>query len=191
MASSKPVEWHVSLRSWLLLLALVIAGIGCSSVNQPQPGNPETQRRSDNSLAITGPVDNGPVTASMKADPTEIYAGSMFEILVRVEIAAAYHLYATNSVGKPFVPITLNLTLPNGVEAVSDWTAPPPTRTRSGDLIYTDSVQFRRSLRVGSNVSTGLLSIGGELRYQACTEELCWPPRALKLSTTVGVSSKR
>src|SRR5678816_1328732 len=39
----------------------------------------------------------GPVTATMKATAAEVKSGDTFDILVQVEIAVAYHLYASNS----------------------------------------------------------------------------------------------
>jgi len=127
----------------------------------------------------------------MKSALPEVRAGEKFEILVRVEIAGAHHIYASNVAGKPFIPTTLDVTLPRGVEALGKWIGPEPTRRRNGELVYTDSVLFHRSLKVRANVPPGLLSIKGELQYQACTEELCWPPRTIQLSSSISVQSPK
>ena len=133
------------------------------------------------------PSDDQPVTATMEVTPGELTAGQTFQLIVHVDVASAHHIYATNSIGKPFIPTTLSVTLPSGVEAVGPWIVPEPIRRRNGDLIYTDSILFRRSARLHLNIPVGRLSISGDLRYQACTEELCWPPRTLQLSSTIDV----
>ena len=153
---------------------------------------PETKATiTDAQFALPKPSSSQPVTAAMKSASSEVIAGETFEILVRVEIAGAHHIYASNVVGKPFVPTTLEVMLPRGVEALGNWIGPEPTRKRNGELVYTDSVLFRRQLRVRANVPAGPLSIEGELHYQTCTEELCWPPRTIQLSSSISVQSPR
>jgi hypothetical protein len=141
-------------------------------------------------FALPKPSSYRPVTAAMEIVPADVQKGGIAEIQVRLEIAGAHYIYATNVVGKPFIPVSLNVNLPDGIEFSGGWVAPAPDRTKTGELVYTDSVSFRRSLRVGSNVPAGPVSIRGELRYQACTEELCWPPQTITLSSSINVSAQ-
>jgi DsbC/DsbD-like thiol-disulfide interchange protein len=166
----------------MLLIAIVT---GCYSRMAPHT------KETDAPFASSKPSSSEPVTAAMKSAPPEVMAGETFEILVRVEIAGAHHIYASNVVGKPFIPTTLDVTLPRGVEALGNWIGPEPTRRRSGELVYIDSALFHRPLRVRANVPAGPLSIKGELHYQTCTEELCWPPRTIQLSSSISVQSPR
>jgi hypothetical protein len=181
-----------------VLWTMMWAVAGCTtrplmqkSVNSVMGTNvtPSEATVTDSHFGVTKPSSFQPVVAVMEIIPAKVRKGGTGEILVRLEIAGAHHIYASNIVGKPFIPISLNVTLPDGIEALSDWIAPAPNRTKTGELVYTDSMSFRRSLRVGSNVPAGPLSIKGELRYQACTEELCWPPRTIKLSSSVDIGS--
>jgi hypothetical protein len=57
--------------------------------------------------------------------------------------------------------------------------------------VYRNTALLRRSLRVGSGFEPRTLTVIGELRYQVCTEELCWPPGKLKLSAPLVVQSQR
>lgn len=168
----------------MLLIAIVN---GCSSRMVLE--NKETA--GDAQFEFSKPSSSEPVTSAMKSAPPEVMAGEAFEILVRVEIAGAHHIYASNMVGKPFIPATLDVTLPRGIEALGDWVGPEPIRRRNGELVYTDSVLFRRRLKVRANVPAGPLSIKGELHYQTCTEELCWPPRTIQLSSSISVRSPK
>ena len=131
-----------------------------------------------------------PVTAAMKADRDTVRAGESFEVLLRVRIAAGHHIYSTNAIAGPFLPTTLDLILPADLEPVGKWVAPRPKTTKTGEQKYSDSILFRRALNVRLNTPPGLLSIKGELRCQACNEELCWPPAKIGVSTSVAVVSK-
>jgi hypothetical protein len=172
------------MRHFFPALVLIAIVIGCSSRTVPEAKKTVTNAP----FVPTEPSSRQPVTAVMKSAPN-VMAGQAFEILVRVAIAGAHHLYASNASGQPFIPTTVELTLPRGVEALGDWIGPEPTRRRNGELVYTDSALFRRQLKVGANVPAGPLSIKGELHYQACTEELCWPPRSIPLSSLIHVHS--
>ena len=174
---------HYLSRTSVVLLLLIAIVTGCASRMVPETKVTIT----DAQFALPKPSSSQPVMAAMKAEPPEVLAGEAFEISVRVEIASAHHIYASNVLGKPFVPATLDVTLPRGVEAVGKWIGPEPTRRRNGDLVYTDSALFRRPLKVHANAPAGPLSIKGELSYQTCTEELCWPPRTIQLSSSIRV----
>jgi len=185
-----PLARRIERPSWspAVLLLLLVLLTGCASRMTAE--NRESGTGAER--ALSKPSSSRPVTAAMQPAPSEVRAGGTFEILVQVEIAGGHHLYASNMVGQPFVPATLDVRLPHGVEALGDWIGSVPTRGRNGGFVYTDSALFRRLLKVHSNVPAGMLSIRGELHYQACTEELCWPPRVIQLSSSLRVySSKR
>lgn len=131
-----------------------------------------------------------PVTAAIGLDRPSVPAGKSFEIVVQVRIAGGYHIYGTGSVAGPFLPTTLTLELPEELKPAGDWIVPHPTVTRSGEKIYTDSLLFRRRVQVRLNAPEKMLSIKGELQFQACEEELCRPPAKIALSASVAVVSK-
>src|ERR1043166_9698817 len=139
---------------------------------------------------VPQPSRTDPVTGALKADGETVWPGDGFEVLLRVRIAAGHHIYSTNALAGPFLPTTLDLILPAGLEPVGKWVAPRPKTTKTGEQIYSDSILFRRALMARLNTPPGLLSIKGELRCQACNEELCWPPAKIGVSTSVAVVSK-
>jgi DsbC/DsbD-like thiol-disulfide interchange protein len=160
---------------WVCVLALV--GVGCAAVS---PDDRPT-------LAVTEPSQDEPVKVGMVAERAIVAPGGTFRLLVRIRIAAGHYIYSTNAPHGPFTPLALNLRLPDTIEAAGEWVAPPPHVTRSGESIYNDSVVLWRRLRVRLNAPSGVLSIKGDLSCQACSEELCWPPKTIELSATVEV----
>jgi hypothetical protein len=159
---------------WLLL--------ACSTAPASQPGT---------EFALPAPDVETPVTAGMRVVPAQDGRGILFEVEIRARIAPSYHIYATNETRGPFAPVSVKLTLPQGVEAQGDWIASKPVRAKDDRLIYTNSVVLRHSLRVVSNAPTKTLSIKAELRFQACSDDFCWPPRTIEISAPLTVVAEK
>ena len=137
------------------------------------------------------PSPSEPVTAVMTFQPKRASVGQTVELLVHIRIACAHFIHANETAGGPFVPVAVNTTLPAGVEPVGDWQAPTPEKGRGTSTVYRDSVLLRRSLRVVSNSLPETLTVTGELQYQVCTEELCWPKGKLALSAQLVIEPQR
>jgi Carboxypeptidase regulatory-like domain/Thiol:disulfide interchange protein DsbD, N-terminal len=129
------------------------------------------------------------VTSAMKPSRETVLAGDTFEIRVRIRIAAGHHIYGTNVVGKPFTPTSIKLTLPDCLEPIGNWSAASASPGGQPDE-YTDSVLFTRSLKASPTAPPGPLTIKGELNYQVCNKDFCWPPEKAQLSTAVVLKEK-
>ena len=174
-----PLSGHCG--TWLLVWLWLL---GCGWVDLA------AQTRVDVSeITVEKPSQTKPVTATMKVAEQEVRAGERVEVIVRVRIAGGHYIYSTNEVGGPFSPTVLTLTLPQELERVGELVAPEPSR-KGGHFVYTNSVVFRQMVKVRLNTEAKTVSIKGELLCQACTEELCWPPRKTRLETTVSVLPK-
>ena len=167
-------------RLWQGGLALALVGAGCTALHRPD----------SLALVVAEPSRVEPVTAAMLAEPRVIRPGETFQLWVRVRIAGGHHIYSTNASSGPFAPTALTLVLPDSLEPAGNWAAPRPVVTKTGESVYTDSVLFRRLLRVRFNARQQPLTINGELQCQACTEELCWPAGRIALSASVAVVTK-
>jgi Carboxypeptidase regulatory-like domain/Disulphide bond corrector protein DsbC len=143
----------------------------------------------DVQLAVPEPSRLNRVTAVMKASRETALAGDTFEIRVRVRIAAGHHIYGTNVVGKPFTPTSIKLTLPDCLELIGNWSAASASPGSQPDE-FTDSVLFTHSLKVSPTMPPGQTTIKGELNYQACNKDYCWPPEKTQLSTSIVLKEK-
>jgi hypothetical protein len=144
----------------------------------------------NSTLDVAEPSSSEPVTAGMKANHQSVRPGESFDLVVFVRIAGGHHIYSTSKQPAPFSPTNLKLMLPAALEPDGDWVSSKPTITRAGESVYFDSASFRHRIKVRLNALETPLSIKVELRCQACTEELCWPPREIGVSTSVVVSKK-
>jgi len=114
----------------------------------------------------------------------------MVEVLVHIRIAGAHFIHAQDDPGGPFVPVTVNARLPEGVEPIGNWHFPTPDKGRGNTLVYRDSLTLRRTLRVVSGSAPATLTVIGELQYQVCTDELCWPLGKIELSARLTIESQ-
>jgi Disulphide bond corrector protein DsbC len=155
----------------------------------PDPAAPAATRIKE--ISVPDPTPGEPVTAVMTIQPNRAAAGETVEVKVRVRIASAHFIHAPGEAGAPFIPIAVNAQLPAGVEPVGDWQLPPPEKGNGTALVYRDSVVLRRSFKVVSMSTSESLLVTGELRYQVCTDELCWPRGKLQLSAPLTIHSPR
>jgi hypothetical protein len=135
---------------------------------------------------VTEPSPHEPVTFAIKTDPAEVKPGDTFQVLVRVRIAKGHHIYAAVPKSKAFTGTSISLRLPPGVEAISDWSEPAAVRAQDGELVYTNSILYGRSFKL-SPTAVGPVWLKGEVHYQACNDQLCWPPKTLTFSAPLSI----
>jgi len=189
-------------RMWSVMMAVIFVGhlSGCSSssattksANDQVDGTAESKGTRNHGqggaatkeigqVSTPDPSPDEPVTATMSIRPESLSAGEAGEILVSVRIAAVHYIHAAKNPGEPWVPLAMNVSLPDGVEFSGDWQLPTPEKGHGDALVYRNSVLLRRALRVGPTSAPRDLRVSGELRYQACNDELCWPTRTMELS---------
>src|ERR1700722_4578628 len=71
-------------------------------------------------VSAAAPAPEEPVRATMKFRPESLSAGEAAELLVSVRIAPAHYVHAVNNPGEPWVPMAMNVSLPDGVEFAED-----------------------------------------------------------------------
>jgi thiol:disulfide interchange protein DsbD len=110
--------------------------------------------------------------------------------VVEITLAPGWHVNAHQPRDEFLIPTTLKLSPPPGIR-VGEITYPPPVERRlafGGDksfLLYDGTVRFTAPLE-GDPLAGPLRAT---LRYQACDDTHCLPPRSLELTTMLGASS--
>ena len=123
-----------------------------------------------------------PIVAHAEISPATARAGETLELIVRVKVAATWHIYAVGGSHGPGVSTTLNLTLPKGVEAQGEWACPQSVRGKDGQMIYEGTLEFRRRLRVAKGAAEGPIDVCCEFAYQACDPFSCRLPTNERLT---------
>jgi thiol:disulfide interchange protein len=130
----------------------------------------------------------GPVTWSLKANaPGSLKLGDKFTAQVTAQIQGGWHLYSlTQGAGGP---IPTRITVPEGqpFKVAGSVRGPRPRVAMDPNFeinteTHEGSVTFSVPILVVADAPTGAQSLNVNVRYQACNDKNCLPPRTGKLS---------
>ena len=138
-------------------------------------------------LEVAEPTSSNPVTAGAVLRPAEASPKSTLELLIKVRIAPGHHIFAMEKPGPDRIPTSIALELPSGVAEEGEWTRPAPTKAGSALVHQGAVVVFIRRLKISAGTKPGPRTLVARLRYQACNEELCWPPKTIRLEASFKV----
>lgn len=173
---------HAPRTMGLLFAAALCLAAGCASQGERESAGAKAQP----ATPLPAPTSTDPVAADMVAEPRRVSAGGTLEVRVLVRLKPGHHIYGRDAAAAwPYSPTRLSLTLPLGISAVGEWDCPPPAQTRGGEPVYTGAVVFRCRLRVGPEIPLGPATLAGEIQFQVCNAEACWPPDALPISASI------
>jgi DsbC/DsbD-like thiol-disulfide interchange protein len=142
-------------------------------------------------IALDQPSARKPLVAGAALSAPKVRAGETVTLVVRAKLAPTWHIYAADETSGGNIPTTLKLNLPDGVEAVGDWSYPAATRTKDVEgAIYEGDLTFRRKLRIAGDAAPGSIQVTCELGYQACDPFSCRAPDKLSLKAKAEVGSR-
>ncbi len=142
---------------------------------------------------VPGGADSVKVQAH--AEPATLRPGEPLSIVVVLDHAAGFHTWPHEPVVPPefegLIPIATSIeasALPEGA-AVDDIRWPEPatvmvqyTREPVKLLAYAGDAVARVVVRLTEDMPAGEHSIELRVRYQACDERICYPPKTVKVS---------
>lgn len=117
--------------------------------------------------------------------------GRTVQAAVVVEIPAGYHVNSNRPLSKFAIPTQLKVDAPRGirVSAVSYPRAVTRRFSFSPDqlAVYEGRAVLRFSVTVPANFAEGVVQLRANLKYQSCTDEVCFPPatRTVNMPITV------
>jgi hypothetical protein len=122
--------------------------------------------------------------------PASGKAGDIVVLQVRASIRAGWSIHPIGAAGGPVTATTIELQLPEGLEAVGVWE--PPMATRPFDkpgsgLVYEGNATFRRALKLAHGQPAGNLEIVCKVGFQACDADFCLRPETISLTSSVFV----
>jgi thiol:disulfide interchange protein len=135
---------------------------------------------------------SNPVTWSLRDGPKQVEAGGTFDLELTARIADGWHLYSISQ--PPGGPTQTRITVPQGqrfsLEAAP--AGPPPRREFDPNFsmeteFYDESASFTLPLVAAPDTPPGTHRVEVHVRFQACNDRLCLPPRTEKLAAHVSV----
>ena len=141
-------------------------------------------------LAQVAPAQN-PVSWSIKANAGRaLKPGDKLNVQVIAQIEGGWHIYSlTQGAGGP---IPLRITVPDGqpFKLAGSAKGPAPRVKMDPNFginteTYDGSASFNVPLMVAADAQPGAQNVQVNVRYQACSDTLCLPPKTAKLSAPV------
>jgi hypothetical protein len=107
-----------------------------------------------------------------------------------VQVKNGFHVNSTTPADEYLIP--LRLTFADGPLQVADISFPKPkmqtfqfaTKPMS---VYEGDIRTTAKLKVPAAVPAGTQTLVGKLRYQACNDRMCLPPRTLEIKIPVEI----
>lgn len=156
------------MMKWILLIALVF------------PVCVQAQSRLD--LAIQETIAELKCMPPDERDPVKLSAALVQDadsiaVVMKVKLAAGWHIYSYVPETLPYIPMEFVLQLPENYEAVGDWIKSKPMSSANdpGVLMYEHEAVFIRKAIIKKTGKSGD-GIKAGLYYQTCNLRQCLPP---------------
>lgn len=137
-----------------------------------------------------------PIKWSLKAKlpPKPLKVGDKFIVELTAQIEKGWHLYSTEPVESGPKPTRITVPTDQPFEQAGEIESPAPLTIRDPNFgveveFYEESVTFTIPVRVLSNAASGGRKLMVQVRYQTCTEQLCLPPKLVKLEAPVELAT--
>jgi thioredoxin:protein disulfide reductase len=133
--------------------------------------------------------DANVVSASAKG-PQTVKRGATFQVPLTVTIRKGFHINSHQPEDKYLIPLSLRWDSPLAEAGETQYPEPARRRFAFSDKelsVFEGKFDLKQTLRIKPEVTRGFSSIGGKLRYQACTESECLPPTSIPIRVTVDI----
>lgn len=146
-------------------------------VNSDKPGVNDYRgweiRRMQADLQPEMTQENNPVTWALSK---EILQSGEQMLFVKMRIHPRYHVYAQVGKGSPFIPLKIDVSLPDGYTKVGEIVKPVALPfNQSGTTMYEDTLVFRLPIE-----GSGRGTLECTVNYQCCNDQICFPPTEQK-----------
>jgi DsbC/DsbD-like thiol-disulfide interchange protein len=116
--------------------------------------------------------------------------GAMVDSALPLELRAGYHVNSNTPSDEYLIPLRLTWN-PGPLEA-SGFVFPKPRMEKYSFSekplsVFTGDFQILTHFKVSGTAASGPATLAGKLRYQACTNSMCLPPKTLDVSLQVEV----
>jgi thiol:disulfide interchange protein DsbD len=138
-------------------------------------------------IGLTAPLLGGSAQAQRPRaqltpvkSPVEARAGATAILSLKVQLPPDIHVQANKPKDSSLIPTVLTVDAPAGVE-VGEVTYPPPSELAQADrseklAVLGPDFTIDVRLSIAATAPAGTVKVPARLRYQACTDKVCFPP---------------
>ena len=143
-------------------------------------------------------ADDNPKLARMYvsfegASNATVVPGKPSQVELRFRVKEGFHINSNQPKSELLIPTTLKLEPPS--DLASEGVTYPPGKDLSFPFdpseklnVYSDEFTVRAKLSADRKASPGNFTVHGQLNYQACSDNACFPPKNIPLQFDVKVS---
>ncbi len=134
----------------------------------------------------------GPDIRAKLAAPPAVAAGAKTTIAVEMTIGPGWHVNSHTPSEPYLIPTAASLKASAGSLSSVRYAKDEEKRFAFSDKplrVYTGTVRFETDLEVPAG-TTGDVSVEGNLSYQACNDQQCFPPAKIPLKATAKITSR-
>lgn len=127
--------------------------------------------------------------------PVAVTAGHSVLVELKFHVGNGYHVNSNKPRADYLIPTTLSLAAPAKLKiekitypAGADITLPFDSTDKLN--VYSGEFAVAASLNASPTLTPGAYSVNGEIRYQACNDNSCFPPKKMPVQFEVVVSAR-
>ena len=137
----------------------------------------------------------GTVLPSVEIAPVgrvQLRPGATVKIDLDFRVGEGFHINSNKPKSELLIPTVLKLNAPSPL-TVADLQYPAgedqtfPFSPKEKLNVYSGDFRINLALKVPANATAGTYPVKGELRYQACDRNACYPPRSMPVEFQVTV----
>jgi DsbC/DsbD-like thiol-disulfide interchange protein len=110
-----------------------------------------------------------------------------------LQLRPGYHVNSNKPADPYLIPLKFSWAENPGLQPVTvDFPAPKMERYEFSDKplsVFTGDVKVKAQFKVAPNAPLGQSVVGGKLRYQACNDKMCLPPKSIDVKIPVTIAN--
>ena len=129
------------------------------------------------------------------ASPATITPGRPSDVELHFKVKEGFHVNSNQPKSELLIPTTLKLEPPTDLAAGSI-TYPPgkdvsfPFDPSEKLNVYSDDFTVKAKMSAAKTASAGNFTVHGQLRYQACSDNACFPPKNIPVQFDIQVMNQ-
>ncbi|HEX7287218.1 MAG TPA: protein-disulfide reductase DsbD domain-containing protein [Candidatus Angelobacter sp.] len=173
------------------ILLVLFAGLILAAAQQPSASQ---QADAVRQAAAVQPDASRTFVSFEPVSTIHVAPGKFAPAVFRFHVKPGYHINSNKPTEPELIPTVMHFSLPGDV-VIGRMVYPPgqltsfpfnPTEKLS---VYSGEVLIKARVVAPESAATGTYTIHGELKYQACDNNACYPPKKLPVTFNVAVGS--